>query len=200
LDSTLQEIFPTEWSNDQPKKIFDLVTAEYETLSDKAKLLRAQVIEAIHGFERKPILTPADARKLLEEHHLPKYKGKWVIVAVNGKKEKIYQKLESGGMRLLSTMKEYVPKSIVAQKEVPLPKNGGYLLIYSGSTEVLNDAKALERFKDLSSKNKVLDIILWEEHDSSAVFWSVKAGTGAFGNTYKEFPDKVILEEWRNSF
>ena len=52
LENTLHEIFPLEWDDGQPAKIFDLITAEYESLNDKAKMLRAHVIETILGFER----------------------------------------------------------------------------------------------------------------------------------------------------
>ena len=200
LENTLHEIFPLEWDDGQPAKIFDLITAEYESLNDKAKMLRAQVIETIHGFERKPILTPADARRLMEEHHLPKYKGKWVIVALNEKREKIYQKVEKGGLRLVSLMREYIPRSYATLKDVPVPKKGGYILIYSGSPDVLEDEKAFERFIDLNKHSKIFDVIIWEEREESATFWSVAAQTGAIGNSYVDFPNQTTAKKWRDIF
>lgn len=200
MENTLRDIFPLEWEEGQPDKVFDLITADYEILSEKAKLLRAQVMETIHGFERKPVLTPADARKLLEEHHLPKYKGKWVVVALNEKREKIYQKVEKGGLRLVSLMREYIPRGYTALKDVPIPRKGGYILIYSGKPDVLQDSKAFERFEDLSKHNAIFDVIIWEENEESATFWSVAAQTGAVGNSYIDFPDQHVVKKWRNAF
>lgn len=202
MDKTLQDVLPNDWGAHQPKKFSQLLDAEYNTLDQVAKDIRAQLMDVIHGFERSPILTPAICREQLEKRLLPRRSGKWDVVALNENREKIYEKKNNTngerGLRLVAVPSwDKFPTEQSATKFAKLPENGVYLAIYSGPVTVLNDSVTFKAFKKFSSKLPLADVVIWDESDGVAKFFSVAAATGSLGNVEIDFPADIDFEQWR---
>jgi len=194
--ATLHDLFPENWESEQPKTLVDLVQADYDELDETAKTLRKLAMELVHSFERAPILTARGALELLEKHHLPVRKGRWIAVALDGKRERIYTAREGTGMRLLHTVSVKFPRAATLEDKAPIPADGRYLLVYGGGPEVLTEEN-LDAFKRLTGRTRVADVILWEQHEHSASFWSVKTGHGRRGSAIIEFPDHETIGRWQ---
>jgi hypothetical protein len=194
--ATLQDLFPGNWENDQPKNLVDLVQADYDDLDESARTLRKLAMELVHSFERAPILTARVALDLLERHHLPVRKGRWISVALDGKRERIYTAREGTGMRLLHAVSTRFPRSETLKEKAPIPVDGRYLLIYGGGTDALTEEN-LEAYRLLRKEAEVADVILWEQSDDSATFWSLKTGYGRRGSSITEFPETETLRRWQ---
>lgn len=201
MDSTitLHRLFPEIWGADQPSRLVDLVNADYESLDDTARALRALAVQLVHSFERAPVLTAKAAQKLLEDHHLPVRVGKWVTVALNAERERIYAKGKGGAMRQVHAVTNEFPTKDVLDKRAPIPEGGTYLVIYGGSPEILQDSDACHAKRTLTSEAPVADVLLWDVDDEGATCWSIAAGGGARGSVPTEFPDTDALEKWRQA-
>jgi hypothetical protein len=197
METSLHELFPNDWESHQPAKFNDVLTADYDKLDDRARGVRALLVEAIHGFERAPVLTAAHCRELLEKHHLPKPRNRWALVALNAKRERVYLKTAKGGMRMASTVKDYFPTSAVAGKELSLPEGGVYLAVFGGSVDILEDDKAFARARDLSQSHPIADIVVWDDDGETAKFWSIAAQTGVTGTSETEFPNPEQALKWK---
>jgi hypothetical protein len=197
METSLHELFPNDWEPHQPARLSDLLTADYDTLDNRARGVRALLVEAIHGFERAPVLTAAHCRELLEKHHLPKPRNRWALVALNAKRERVYVKTSSGGMRMASSVKDYFPTAAVAGKDLTLPDGGVYLAVYGGSVDILEDEKALARARDLTSSFPLADVVVWDDDGTTAKFWSVAAATGVTGSTETDFPNPDLVLKWK---
>lgn len=197
METTLHELFPNDWEPHQPAKFADLLTADYDTLDTRARGVRALLVEAIHGFERAPVLTAAHCRELLEKHHLPKPRNRWALVALNAKRERVYVKTSTGSMRMASTVKDHFPTAAIAGKELTLPEGGVYLVVFSGSVDVLDNEKALSRARDLTASFPVADVVVWDEQGENATFWSVAAQTGVTGINETDFPNPEVAKAWK---
>ena len=195
MELSLQDLLPGIWGADQPSRLIDLLNADYEDLDKTSKSLRALLVECLHGFERTPVLTALVCRDLLEKHHLPKVPGRWCAVSLNKNKEKVYDRVKGGSLRLSSLVRENVP-SVEACNKLTIDKAGSLLLIYSGSVAVLNDDECFQRFASLATSFKVSDVVIWEEREKSVYFWSVAAGSGSVGNSEVELPDDISYERW----
>ena len=193
---TLQRIFPAEWREGMPRSLVDLVSAEYDELDEVARDLRAMAVDLVHSFEREPVLTAESAMRLLEKHHLPARAGKWTVVALNKDLERVYTKSSTGGMRLLHWTSKFLPKPEHIQEYVPLPPEGSYLLLYGGSPDVLSDTRAHDKVTQLRTESRVADVVLWDESDGTASFWSVRAKAGQRGSEPLTYPDPSIVERW----
>lgn len=198
MERTLHELFPHDWGSHQPTRLSELLAAEYDSLDEQARGVRALLVDAIHGFEREPVLTAAACRALLEKHHLPKPRNRWALIALNDRRERVYVKVAGGGLRMLSTVKEHFPSAAVAAKEVPLPEGGVYLAVHGGPIDILSDGKAFDRACDLASTYPLADVVCWDDDGHTATFWSVAAGGGAVGSTELELPDPSRSQSWRN--
>ena len=194
--ANLQELFPGNWENDQPKNLVDLVQADYDDLDENARTLRRLAMELVHSFERAPVLTARVALDLLERHHLPVRKGRWIAVALDGKRERIYTAREGTGMRLLHTVSTRFPRAQTLKEKAPIPVDGRYLLIYGGGTDGLSDEN-FDSYRHLRKEVDVADVICWEQREDSATFWSVKTGHGRQGGSILEFPDTTTLRRWQ---
>lgn len=202
MDKTLQDVFPNDWGKHQPKKFSQLLDADYNTLDQTAKDIRAQLMDVIHGFERSPILTPAVCREQLEKRLLPRRSGKWDIVALNENREKIYEKKNNAngerGLRLVAVPSwDKFPTEQSALKFATLPNNGVYLAIYAGTVNILNDSMTFKAFKKFASKLPVADVVIWDEGNGVAKFYSVAASVGSLGNDEIDFPEDIKVKQWK---
>lgn len=195
---TLQQLFSAEWADDAPATLVQLMSAEYDDLDDTARALRALAVELVHSFEREPVLTAESAMRLLEKHHLPSRPGKWVCAALNKELERVYTKSNGGGMRLIHTVTRSFPTTVKVSNDAPLPEGGAYILIYGGGPEILEDESIRADFEDLKSRHRVVDLVLWDESDNQATFWSVRAGKGQSGSMTHDFPKPDLAERWWN--
>jgi hypothetical protein len=194
--ATLHDLFPGDWGAEQPKTLVDLVQADYDDLGETARTLRKLAMELVHSFERAPILTARTAHELLEKHHLPVRKGRWIAVALDGRRERIYTAREGAGMRLLHAVSMKFPKAETLLEKAPIPADGRYLLIYGGGPEALTEEN-LNAFERLTKRCHVSDVILWEQQEHSATFWSVKTGHGRRGSEIIGFPDHGTTGRWQ---
>lgn len=194
--STLATVFPDIWAPDMPTTLVDLMAADYETLDDRAKALRALAVDLVHSFEREPVLTAEAAHKLLERRHLPTRQGKWTLVALSRDLERVYAKSKNGGMRLLHWTGTKLPSPEKLSASAPLPDGGGYLVIYGGGPEILEDTEARTVFTILAEELRVVDLVLWQVQDTQATFWSVRAGAGQSGAQAYDFPDYDNVRRW----
>lgn len=194
--ATLHDLFPENWDPAQPKTLVDLVQADYDELGDTARTLRKLAMELVHSFERAPILTARNALELLEKHHLPVRTGRWIAVALDGRRERIYTAREGAGMRLLHAVSVKFPKADVLAEKAPIPADGRYLLIYGGGPEVLTEEN-LAAYKRLTERTRIADVVLWEQQEHSATFWSIRTGSGRRGSEIIEFPDHETAGRWQ---
>jgi len=193
--NTLTHIFPT-WSMENPENLVDLLNSDYDSLDEAAKALRQQAVDLVHSYERKPILTPSTARELLENHHLPVKSNRWVTIALNQDKERFYVKSYSA-LRLVHYISNNFPSPEQLAKYAPLPENGSYLIIYGGSTSILEDESSYTAFKNLIQELPVGDLLIWDETETAAYFWSLTVGVGQFGTELVPFPNNKLVEKWR---
>jgi hypothetical protein len=191
--ATLPELF-SEWGSEQPLRLTDLINADYETLDPRARALRAQAVALVHQFEREPVQTAADARKLLERNHLPSPKRRWCAVALDDTLQRTYTRAEGGAMRMVHTVSDNVPDTKVLSRRAPLPKEGKYLLIYGGSPDVLAGPGVVEALALLRSQAAIADILFWDENRDVSTFYSVGSKLGSRGADRVPFPDPVLLE------
>jgi hypothetical protein len=193
---TLHDLFPSLWADGQPETLEDLLSAEYEHLDETAKALRALAVKAAHSLEREPILTARTARELIEKHRLPVRRGFWTSIPLDARRERVYSRKEGAGMRMIHALSRKFPIAEILLEKAPLPVDGQYLLLYGGGLEVLDD-RNLHAYLELIEAAEVADVILWDESDVAATFWSVRAGCGARGSERIEFPELDILERWQ---
>jgi hypothetical protein len=198
MEITLQDLLPSDWGAHQPKRVTELIEADFDSLDTAARGLRALVVEAIHGFERSPVLTADACRQLLEKHHLPKVPGRWSIVALNERRDRVYQRTKGGGMRMLTMVRDHFPVPESTAKYAPIPEGGAYLAIFGGGVDILLDDSAYERFKIFAESHPVSDVVLWDDNGRTASFWSVAANVGSAGSTELDFPATIPVEKWRN--
>lgn len=196
-ETTLSGLFPGLWAAENPTTLMDLVAADFDQLDDRARALRALAMELVHSHERAPVLTAADTVRMLEDHFLKTLPWKWTAVALNARRERMYVKTQSGGMRQLTVNDKYLMPAWKLKKEAPLPEGGAYLLLYGGSPQVLESDKALQVWKDLRTALPVCDIVCWEKSPDGHIAWSVGAGVGMRGNDVLDFPQPETLEKWR---
>jgi hypothetical protein len=194
--STLQQLFPAEWREDMPSNLVQLLAANYEDLDDKAKALRALAVELVHSHERQPVLTAETALRLIEKHHLPVLRGRWIFHVLTKERERLYVKGENGAMRQLNAVHATVPSPAYLAEKAPLPEGGTYLVAYGGGPEVLENEQFEKAFAKLRSQLSVSDAILWQESGTSATFWSLRAGKGQCGTSVLDFPDQALAERW----
>lgn len=196
--ATLSTVFPSDWAPEMPRNLVDLMAADYDTLNDSAKALRALAVDLVHSFEREPVLTAEAALKLLERHHLPARAGKWTFIALNQDLERVYTRIKHGGMRLLHWTGNSLPSPEKLSASAPLPEGGGYLVIRGDGPDALNDRATETAFAVLAGEFRLIDVVLWDAQQSHATFWSVRAQAGQSGTTVEPFPDPEILRRWRD--
>ena len=196
-EATLHQLFP-EWGQAEPATLVDLAKAEYESLSEQGKALRAMLVAAKHEMEREPILTASAAMELLGKHHLPTLRDKWVLVALDRSLQRVYAPSKNGGMRMVRCVGTTFPTVEDLAENAPLKEGGSYLAVYGGSPELLADTDELNRAADVARGSKITDVIFWNETGDSASFWSLRAGTGQRGSQPVEFPDRGLAERWWN--
>lgn len=202
MEKSLQDVLPNDWGTHQPKKFRQLLDAEYETLDQCARDIRAQLMDVIHGFERLPIITPSVCREQLEKRLLPRRSLKWEVVALNANREKIYTNKNNNkgeqGLRLVTVPTwDKFPTVDSANKFAKLPKNGVYLAIYTGSPEILADAKTFANFSNFATKLPITDVVIWDDTQGVAKFYSIAALSGAIGNDEIIFPDSDVALKWK---
>jgi len=194
--TTLQELLAPTWGPEQPKTLVELIHADYDTLDETAKVLRKQVLDVARSFERQPLLNARMVRELIERHHLRLMGRRWNVIALDEKRERVFDRTEGTGMRARSTFTTDFPTiEKLREKNVTLPEGGQYLIVYGGGVEALTE-DALEAYRKLTSVARVADVLFWDTRDDTAVFWSVRAGFGSRGNERIEFPDTDNLRRW----
>jgi hypothetical protein len=196
---TMQSLFPGLWDATMPSTLVELVNADYDSLDPLARDLRALAMQMVHAFERKPVHTARAAMELLEAHHLSAPKGKWNIIALGADRERIYERAAGTNLRLLHMVSSKLPDAKTLTRKVPIPEGGTYLIIRGGSPSVLEDEMTLKTYRNLKQSVPVADVILWDDQDDVANFWSIGAGAGQRGSVVIGFPDQDLLEHWRNS-
>lgn len=198
MEITLQKLFGEEaWGTHQPARLTDLMNAEYDSLDEKARGLRALAVQLVHSFERQPVHTASDARSMLENHHLPARKNKWCAVALDSACERNYVRAEKGAMRLNHTVSTSFFSADKLNQKAPLPEGGKYLIIFGGSPSALSENDVAQELSDLRKELTIADVIFWDVSEDSAVFYSVGAGVGQRGRELLEFPDPDALEKAR---
>lgn len=194
--TVLSTLFPSDWAATMPRNLVELLTTEYDDLDNTAKGLRALAVDLVHSFERAPVLTARHALELLERHHLPARKGKWTAVALNSSRERVYHKVPGGGMRLTHTVSAKFPNAERLDASAPIPEQGYYLFIYGGGPAGLT-GESYETYRNAKVGKDVADLVLWDENDDAATFWSVRAGVGTRGGEVIPFPDEANLRRWQ---
>jgi hypothetical protein len=196
---TLQELLSPAWGPEQPTTLAELIHAEYDTLDETARNLRKQVIEVAHSYERQPLLNARMVREALERHHLPAKRDRWNVIVLDEKRERVYDRGEGASMRMRTTFTKNFPTiEKLRAKNVTLPQNGQYLIVYGGGVEALTES-ALKAYRNLTNVARVADVLLWDNQGAIAAFWSVRAGCGSVGNERIEFPNKENLRRWQES-
>jgi len=183
----------TNWEETDPKTLIDLLNAPYETLSSAAQALRKQAVDLVHSFERQPIYTAKDVLALLEKHHLPARKDKWVSIVLNKDKERVYVKTKRA-MRLSHVTSVVFPSLANLENNAPLPEGGSYLIIYGGSVTDL--AKYTSEFDKLRKHVNITDVLVWQYDNDGASFFSVRAGTGKINGRVATSEECEPLKEW----
>lgn len=196
---TLSGIFPAEWAPEWPSTLTELIQTPPEALDAPAKALRSLALNLVQVNERRPILTAAAAAKALETHQISALQRKWSAIALTERRELYYVHAGVGKMRQLHVVDWYVPTHTMLYEDAPLPHNGVYLLVYGGSPDVLDDEKALNRYRAMRSRFPVCDVVLWDRQEGGSIAWSIGAGAGLRGNEIVEFPDPEKLAEWRSA-
>lgn len=194
--SLLQKIIPN-WSEESPSTLIELFNADYNTLSETEKELRALAVELVQLQERTPISTASVAKDLLERKHLTSRNGYWTFIALNEKKDRYYIRWKDG-YRLVNYQSKTLPDIETLRKNAPLPENGSYILIFGGSPEILNQEKELNSWKKIVSEFTLSDLIIWENSENGNIFWSLGAGVGQIGNKVIGFRDNINYQDWRN--
>lgn len=195
VPTTLQELFPTSWGEDQPKTLVDLVNAKYDDLNLTAQSLRKMAINLAHSFEREPVHTARVARELLEKHHIPVRSGYWTALVLDENRERVYVRRKGSGMRLLHSISAHFPSADKLDEQAPLPLKGTYLLIYGGGLEILSEEN-LRHYETLISRAEVVDVLLWDNDDDAATFWSLQAGKGSRGSSLVDLPETNTVRRW----
>ena len=197
-ETTLQSLFPGTWGEALPVTLVDLVNADYDSLPQAARDLRALAMQMVHAFERKPVHTAKAAQELLEAHHLSAPKGKWNVVALDADRERMYERVAGTNLRLVHHVSVSIPDARTLAKKMPIPEGGTYLILRGGSPEVLNDIDALASYRQLKSTVPIADVLLWDDQGDAATFWSIGAGAGQRGSAVVNFPNEDSLQKWRN--
>lgn len=198
MEVTLQKLFGEAWEAHQPARLTDLMNADYDSLDDKARGLRALAVQLVHSFERQPVHTAGEARTMLENHHLPVRKAKWCAVALDSACERNYVRAEKGAMRLNHAVSTRFFSADKLKQRAPLPEGGKYLIIYGGSPETLSQDGVAQEIANLRQELTIADVIFWDVSEDAAVFYSVGAGVGQRGRDLLDFPDPEALEKARN--
>jgi hypothetical protein len=196
---TLQSLFPGSWDEQKAPTLVELVNADYEALDQQGRDLRALAMQLVFAFERKPVLTARNAMELLEAHHLTAPRDKWNVVALGPDRERLYERAKGTGLRLVHHVSTGLPDTSALAKKAPLPEGGTYLLIRGGGPEVLSDPSTLDAYLRLKNQHPIADVVLWDEGDQVATFWSIGAGVGQRGNAVIDFPIPGVLDNWRTT-
>lgn len=78
-----------------------------------------------------------------------------------------------------STERTYlVPDPDDLLNDLPLPDGGKYLLIYRGPTTIITKEKFIKAFDRLSAACPIADFLVWDQHETPAVLWSVRGNMG----------------------
>lgn len=195
---TLQSLFPGLWEATKPETLVELVNADYDSLDPQARELRALAMQMVHAFERKPVHTAKAAMELLEAHHLSAPKGKWNVVALGADRQRIYERAAGTNLRLVHMVTATMPDAKTLARKAPIPEGGTYLVLRGSSPDVLSSADELNAYRRLKQTVPIADVLLWEDQDDVATFWSIGAGAGQRGSAVVNFPNQDLLDQWRN--
>jgi hypothetical protein len=192
---SLQSLMPA-LGIDQPEDLLGIFYADFDSLDDSAKELRAQVVKVLQSFERKPIHTAETAAKLISEHHLPVYTTAWTTFSLNAANERMYAPVARGGMRMLKARTKHLPRPEYLNEQYTVPEGGGYLIIWGGEPDVLNIEGVPERLAQLCASVPVRDVLFYatSEDGTGYTAWSLRGGCGQRNRNRVEFPDQVVLE------
>jgi hypothetical protein len=196
---TLQSLFPDFWDEQRPSTLVELVNADYEVLDQHGRDLRALAMQLVFAFERKPVLTARNAMELLEAHHLTAPQGRWNIVVLGPDRERMYERAKGTTLRLVHHVSSAIPDPSVLAKKAPLPEGGTYLLIRGGGPDALAEPTTLDAYLRLKNALPIADVVLWDDGEEVATFWSIGAGVGQRGNAVIDFPDPGVLDHWRTT-
>lgn len=187
---------PVELVHKDPSEIRTLEgLTEEETKS--VLQIRSLLVSVLRSADTlEPIVSLEVAAELLKKKHLRPQAYAWVIYPLDAKKNRI-----SDQRRGFLSVVKHVAKFLPSPKElfdanVRIPENGTYLIIYGGSSEVLQHESVRKAIKKLTTQSRVADVLFWElEKDKSPTLWSLKAGCGEQDYNVKEFKDDSWVTE-----
>jgi hypothetical protein len=182
----LRELLP-QYPPEAPQTLRELVSSDSSDLNELDDAVRAvvfelrrQTIDAIHAFERDPILCPDDLVRQLTTRRIPMLAKRWMVVCLDRNGDRIaVRRAQGGGMRWLQEPYSALPTPSELASNLRLPQGGKYLLIWGGGPDVLEDAGTVAALKAIVSDLPVADITLWWLRTGQApTLFSVRAGAG----------------------
>ena len=187
--ASLQTLIPG-WPATAPSTLLELVHTEPAELRalhpelDHPLLLdlRRQAVEAYRAADAPaPLPTATSVREALRQRHIRSVRGQWVIYALDAKRQRIYQPRsgsKAGGTFALYLLDPYVPWGSTVRENLPIPRGGGYFMIYGGEPSDHTPDVVIERLVTLCTETPVVDVVWWTANADSYTMWSAKGGCG----------------------
>lgn len=193
---SLRELFP-QYPQEAPQTLRELVSADSSELAalddDDRRLameLRMQAVDAIHAFERDPILCPDDLIRQLTERRIPMLARRWLVMSLDSGGDRIaVRRSRGGGMRWLQEPYSQLPTAEELSEHLRLPQGGKYLVVYGGGPEVLQDQETTSRLEELVKELPISDITFWKLRTGSApTLFSLRGQAGDQAGEHVDFP------------
>lgn len=193
----LRELLP-QYPEGAPETLSELVTTDtgdWEQFDAEQRQilteLRRQTIDAIHAFERDPILCPDDLTRHLAARRIPMLAKRWMVMCLDARGDRIaVHRSRGGGMRWLQEPYSTLPTPEQLQDKLRLPQGGKYLLIWGGGPDILSDQQTVDALERLVRNLPVTDVTCWWLRSGQApALLSVRGGIGDQNGTPVEFPD-----------
>lgn len=193
----LRELLP-HYPQGAPETLSELVAVDASELDrfapeERSVLaeLRRQTIDAIHAFEREPILCPDDLIRQLSARRIPMLPRKWMVVCLDARGDRIaVRRSQGGGMRWLQEPYSTLPTPEQLADRLRLPKGGKYLLIWGGGPDILHDPETEAALVRIVEDLPVADVTCWWLRTGQApTLLSVKGAGGDQNGVPVEFPE-----------
>jgi hypothetical protein len=196
MNKTLSNIFPENWKDNYVENLVDLLQADYNSLSDIEKDLRALAVNLVQSFERSPIITPSDLLSNIQSYRIIIPKNKWFIFALTRENNKYYIRAKGDKLKLSSSVFNYLPKPETLRSKILIPDNGKLIIVRGSNLDILSNKKAQQAFELLKKEFLVSDLAFYEDVDGLTHFYSVAAKSGKIGSNKVLFPNEKLLLNW----
>ena len=184
------------YPSDAPQWGDELLEAEVEGVANE---LRRHLVAALLASRQPPLDGPEAVKNAVLAGEILPLARKWRAYALDSRK-RIDVRPWRGGVKTRVWTTKRVPTAEALNAHLPLSEGGCYLIVYGGSSSILNVKDENGRsvpndVAELTSQLAVCDVIGWNQNDTSDIeFWSLKAGYSCVGTESSEIDFDVLRD------